>query len=50
MTDPVSDNPFLRRFSQLVVRMDLNSDGDGDVLIFNSGEHVVIGGSAEATT
>jgi Ca2+-binding RTX toxin-like protein len=46
--DPIWDNPVLQAFSPLVVRKDLDGDGDDDVLIYNGGDHVVMGGSAEA--
>jgi Ca2+-binding RTX toxin-like protein len=46
--DPIWDNPVLQALSPLVVRKDLDGDGDSDVLIYNGGDHVVMGGSAEA--
>jgi Ca2+-binding RTX toxin-like protein len=46
--DPTWDDPVLEALSPLVVRKDLDGDGDGDVLIYHGGDHVVMGGSAEA--
>ena len=46
--DPVWDNPVLQALSPLVVRKDLDGDGDDDVLIYNGSDHVVMGGSSEA--
>jgi Ca2+-binding RTX toxin-like protein len=46
--DPIWDNPVLQAFSPLVVRKDLDGDGEDDALIYNGGDHVVMGGSSEA--
>ncbi|WP_262297610.1 peroxidase family protein [Microvirga sesbaniae] len=45
--DPTWDNPVLQALSPLVVRKDLDGDGDLDVLIYNGTDHVVMGGTAE---
>ncbi|MGO4525956.1 peroxidase family protein [Microvirga sp. 2MCAF35] len=45
--DPVWDNPILQALTPLVVRKDIDGDGDDDVLIYNGTDHVVMGGSAE---
>ena len=46
--DPTWDNPVLQALSPLVVRKDLDNDGDLDVLIYNGTDHVVMGGTTEA--
>ncbi|MBQ0823847.1 cadherin-like domain-containing protein [Microvirga sp. HBU67558] len=46
--DPIWDDPVLQALSPLVVRKDLDGDGDDDVLIYHGGDHVVMGGSSEA--
>jgi Ca2+-binding RTX toxin-like protein len=46
--DPIWDNPVLQAFSPLVVRKDLDGDGEDDALIYNGSDHVVMGGSSEA--
>ncbi|MBM6584350.1 hypothetical protein ILT44_29580, partial [Microvirga sp. BT689] len=45
--DPTHDDAFQQLVTPLVVRKDLDGDGDGDVLIYNGGDHVVLGGTAE---
>ncbi|WP_114944093.1 peroxidase family protein [Microvirga calopogonii] len=45
--DPVWDNPILQALTPLVVRKDIDGDGDDDVLVYNGTDHVVMGGSAE---
>ncbi|QRM30323.1 peroxidase family protein [Microvirga sp. VF16] len=45
--DPVWDNPVLQALSPLVVRKDVDGDGDLDVLIYNGTDHVVMGGTSE---
>ncbi len=46
--DPTWDNPVLQALSPLVVRKDIDGDGDLDVLIYNGTDHVVMGGTTEA--
>ncbi|HEV2596897.1 peroxidase family protein, partial [Sphingopyxis sp.] len=43
--DPVSDDPFLGGFSQLVQRIDANNDGVAEYIRINSNEHFVVGGT-----
>ncbi|HEV7257266.1 MAG TPA: peroxidase family protein [Bosea sp. (in: a-proteobacteria)] len=43
--DPVSDDPFLGGFSQLVERVDANNDGIAEYIRVNSNEHFTIGGT-----
>lgn len=45
--DPVSTDPVLGGMRPLVERLDLDGDGDADLLRFNGGEHVVLGGTQE---
>ncbi|RJG09214.1 heme peroxidase [Pseudomonas cavernicola] len=45
--DPIGSDPILQMLSPLVVRQDLDGDGDSDLLQYNGGGHVVLGGSAE---
>ena len=45
--DPTFDDPFLNAVTPKVVRVDLDGDGDYDVLMFRGGEHVVLGGTEE---
>src|SRR5262249_49804168 len=45
--DPVSSNPVLQAISPMVIRQDLDGDGDIDLLRFTGGEHVVLGGTDE---
>ena len=48
VADPVSDDPFAIR--PLVIRRDVDGDGDGDLLQFTGGDHVVLGGTNENDT
>ncbi|RTZ41695.1 type I secretion C-terminal target domain-containing protein [Candidimonas sp. SYP-B2681] len=45
--DPEFDDPFLNAISPMVVRRDLDGDGDMDVLIYHGSDHVVLGGTEE---
>ena len=45
--DPTHDDPILNVLTPMVVRLDTDGDGDADVLIYNGGDHVVLGGTAE---
>ncbi len=45
--DPTGGNPILGAINPLVIRQDLDGDGDGDLLRYTGGEHVVLGGTAE---
>ena len=45
--DPIFDNAILQALSPLVVRKDLDLDGDIDSLVYNGTDHVVIGGTNE---
>jgi Ca2+-binding RTX toxin-like protein len=45
--DPEFSDPVLNALTPLVVREDIDGDGDNDVLIYNGEEHVVLGGSEE---
>lgn len=45
--DPVHSNPVLQALSPLVVRRDLDGDGDDDYLAYNGADHVVLGGTDE---
>ncbi|MDO9009956.1 MAG: peroxidase family protein [Thiobacillus sp.] len=46
--DPTHDDPVLDALSPLVVRRDLDNDGDGDFLEYKGADHVVLGGTEEA--
>ncbi|MFZ6048589.1 peroxidase family protein [Pseudomonas sp. CR3202] len=48
--DPVGTDPLLEALRPTVVRQDLDGDGDGDLLQYTGGAHVVLGGSAEDDT
>lgn len=45
--DPEFTDPILNAISPMVVRKDVDGDGDNDVLIYNGSDHVVLGGSEE---
>jgi Ca2+-binding RTX toxin-like protein len=45
--DPVGDNPVQEALSPLVVRKDLDGDGDDDHLEYKGYDHVVLGGTEE---
>ena len=45
--DPQHSNPVLEAISKLVVRKDLDGDGDADYIAYNGADHVVIGGTGE---
>lgn len=45
--DPIFDDPILNAISPKVVRLDIDGDGDADVLMYRGGEHVVLGGTEE---
>lgn len=45
--DPTFDDPFLNAISPMVVRVDADGDGDADVLMYQGGDHVVLGGTEE---
>jgi Ca2+-binding RTX toxin-like protein len=46
--DPVGTDPFQNAVSPLVVRKDLDGDGDYDYLQYQGYDHVVLGGTDEA--
>ncbi|MGG5808600.1 peroxidase family protein [Falsiroseomonas sp. CW058] len=48
--DPVGADPVLEAIAPLVIRGDLDGDGDNDLLRYTGGDHVVLGGTAEADT
>jgi len=48
--DPTGDNPVLEAISPLVVRRDIDKDGDGDYLRYTGVDHVVLGGTEEDDT
>ncbi len=48
--DPTFDNAILQALTPLVVRLDTDGDLDPDVLIYNGGDHVVVGGTDEDDT
>lgn len=45
--DPLGSNPVLAAINPLVIRQDLDNDGDMDVLRYTGGDHVVLGGTHE---
>ena len=45
--DPQHTDPVLNALGKLVVRKDLDGDGDADYIAYNGNDHVVIGGTAE---
>lgn len=45
--DPTQDDPILAALTPLVVRIDVDGDGDTDILVYNGGDHVVMGGTEE---
>ncbi len=45
--DPTFNDPILNAISPKVVRVDLDGDGDFDVLMYRGTEHVVLGGTEE---
>ncbi|MDB5509098.1 MAG: heme peroxidase, partial [Hyphomicrobiales bacterium] len=45
--DPLGSNPVLAAINPLVIRQDLDNDGDTDVLRYTGGDHVVLGGTSE---
>ncbi|BCL74572.1 hypothetical protein JHS3_03080 [Jeongeupia sp. HS-3] len=45
--DPTGSDPILEALSPLVVRKDLDGDGDLDVLEYHGGSHIVLGGTEE---
>ncbi|PTQ11672.1 heme peroxidase, partial [Sphingomonas oleivorans] len=48
--DPQHSDPLLQALSPLVVRKDIDNDGDDDYIKIVTGEHSVIGGTEEADT
>jgi Ca2+-binding RTX toxin-like protein len=48
--DPVGSDPVLEAIAPLVIRGDVDGDGDNDVLRYTGGDHVVLGGTDEADT
>lgn len=48
--DPTFGDALLDALSPKVVRIDIDGDGDDDVLMFRGGEHVVLGGTEEDDT
>ncbi|MGE8499603.1 MAG: peroxidase family protein [Pseudomonas sp.] len=42
--DPVGNNPLLNALNPLVIRRDLDGDGDNDYLRYTGEDHVVLGG------
>jgi Ca2+-binding RTX toxin-like protein len=45
--DPLHDNPLQQALSPLVIRKDLDGDGDFDHLQYTGSDHVVLGGTEE---
>lgn len=45
--DPTFSDPLLNALSPKVVRIDVDGDGDYDVLMYRGSEHVVLGGTDE---
>ncbi|HEV7328276.1 MAG TPA: peroxidase family protein, partial [Bosea sp. (in: a-proteobacteria)] len=45
--DPLHANPVLQAISPMVIRQDLDGDGDLDLLRYTGTEHVVLGGTGE---
>ncbi|MFS0755110.1 peroxidase family protein [Noviherbaspirillum sp. 1P10PC] len=45
--DPQHGNPLQQALSPLVIRKDLDSDGDSDYLQYTGNDHVVLGGTEE---
>jgi Ca2+-binding RTX toxin-like protein len=48
--DPKGDDPILEAVSPLVIRKDVDGDGDVDYLRYTGADHVVLGGTDEADT
>lgn len=48
--DPTGDDPVLEAISPLVIRADVDGDGDNDMVRYTGIDHVVLGGTAEADT
>ena len=48
--DPTNGNALLDILKPLFIRRDVDGDGDSDLLQFNGGQHVVLGGSEENDT
>ncbi|WP_201276175.1 peroxidase family protein [Methylotetracoccus oryzae] len=48
--DPVHANPVLQAMNPMVVRRDLDNDGDGDYLRYTGNDQVVLGGTSEDDT
>jgi Ca2+-binding RTX toxin-like protein len=48
--DPTHSNPILQAISPMVIRKDLDGDGDADFLRYTGTDHVVLGGTNENDT
>ncbi|RYU56879.1 heme peroxidase [Methylolobus aquaticus] len=50
VADPIHADPVMQGMSPMVIRRDLDNDGDGDYLRYTGADHVVLGGTEEDDT